>query len=114
MHLGASLLMITIGAIITFALRFNPRSVDLDAVGWIFMLVGVGGLIANHFVWERRKQAGSMTGSVTGSAGEAYGDHYVDEPYTLSYPDPALDQGNQVNPKPVLDPRYAQDPRVND
>ena len=110
MHIGASLLMITIGAIIAFALRFDPRSVDLDAVGWIFMLVGTGGLIANHFVWQRRKQAGH----VTGAAAEAYGDHYVDEPYTLSYPDPALDQGNQLNPKPVLDPRFAQDPRVND
>lgn len=108
MHIGASLLMITLGAIIAFGLRYNPRSIDLDAVGWILMLVGVGGLIANHFVWERRKEAAH-----NGAPAEAYADHYVDEPYSISYRDPALDTMTYVEP-PTQDPRYAQDPRVND
>jgi hypothetical protein len=103
MHIGASLLMITVGAITTFGLRYNPGWIDLDTVGWVFMLVGAAGLIANHFVWERRKAAAHANGS----AGDAYGDHFVDEPYTLSYPDPALDTMTHVEPP-------TQDPRVND
>jgi hypothetical protein len=60
MRIGASILLITLGAIIAFAIRVQPRDINLDAIGWILMLVGVAGLILNHFVWERRKQVGQF------------------------------------------------------
>ena len=60
MRIGASILLITLGAIIAFALRVDPRGVDLDAVGWILMLVGVAGLVLNHFIWERRKEVARL------------------------------------------------------
>jgi hypothetical protein len=63
MRIGASILLITLGAIIALALRVEPRGVDLDAVGWILMLVGAAGLVLNHFVWERRKEAGEFADS---------------------------------------------------
>jgi hypothetical protein len=109
MRIGASLLMITIGAIIAFGLRVDPRSVDLDAVGWIFITVGVVGLVLNHFVWERRKEAAHFV-----EHPDIQPDIYVDEPLALHSPDPATEPAVHVETPPTLDPRYAQDPRIND
>jgi Domain of unknown function (DUF6458) len=52
--LPVSLILIAVGAILTFAVNDNPnRSVDLDAVGWILMAVGLLGLLLSLFWWER-------------------------------------------------------------
>jgi len=94
MRIGASILLITVGAILAFALRVNPRGLDVDAVGWILMLVGVVGLILNHFVWERRKQAGHLDGSP---------DVFVD-------PDAA--PSIYHHPRVTYDPRLMESPRI--
>jgi hypothetical protein len=60
MRLGASLTLITIGAILMFAVRADSSWLDIQMVGLILALVGIGGMIANHIVWERRKQAAAM------------------------------------------------------
>jgi hypothetical protein len=62
MRIGASLALITLGAIIAFGIRANPASVNLDVVGLIMVLIGVVGLVMNHFVWERRKEAARIQG----------------------------------------------------
>jgi hypothetical protein len=62
MRIGASLALITLGAIIAFGIRANPRSVNLDVVGFILVLIGAVGLVMNHFVWERRKEAARLQG----------------------------------------------------
>ncbi len=54
MGLPVSLILIAVGAILTFAVNDEPnRSVDLDAVGWILMAVGLVGLLLSLFWWER-------------------------------------------------------------
>jgi hypothetical protein len=58
--MGVSLLLLTLGAIVTFAIRWNPKGVDLDVVGVILMLAGAAGLVLNHYIWERRKEAAQM------------------------------------------------------
>ena len=54
MGLPVSLILIAVGAILTFAVNDDPnRSVDLDAVGWILMAVGLVGLLLSLVWWER-------------------------------------------------------------
>jgi hypothetical protein len=62
MRIGVSLALITLGAIITFGIRADPASVDLDVIGFILILIGAVGLVMNHFVWERRKEAARIQG----------------------------------------------------
>ena len=40
MKIGASLFLIALGAILTFAVDWSPRGIDLDTVGVILMIVG--------------------------------------------------------------------------
>jgi len=40
MKIGASLFVIALGAILTFAVDWSPRGIDLDTVGVILMIVG--------------------------------------------------------------------------
>ncbi|TAJ21417.1 MAG: hypothetical protein EPO65_01590 [Dehalococcoidia bacterium] len=44
MALGASLFMIAVGAILTFAINASIRGMDLTAIGVIFMVVGFLGV----------------------------------------------------------------------
>jgi hypothetical protein len=62
MRIGASLALITLGAIIAFGIRAEPQTVNLDVIGFILVLVGIIGLVMNHFVWERRKEAARIQG----------------------------------------------------
>lgn len=56
MTLGASIFLIAIGAILTFATNFTVSGLDLDIVGVILMIVGVLGLIAYLVVWAPRRR----------------------------------------------------------
>jgi Domain of unknown function (DUF6458) len=52
--LPVSLVLIAVGAILTFAVNDDPnRSVDLDVVGWILMAVGLLGILLSLLWWER-------------------------------------------------------------
>lgn len=57
MGIGASIFLIAVGAILTFALDLNVSGVDLDIVGWILMGVGVLGLIVALAIWLPRRRA---------------------------------------------------------
>jgi hypothetical protein len=49
-----SLLLIAVGAILAFAVNQDPgAAVDVDAVGWILMIVGLVGLLLSLLLWER-------------------------------------------------------------
>ena len=54
MGIGASLFLIAIGAILTFALETEVSGIDLDVVGIILMIVGIIGLLFTMLVWGRR------------------------------------------------------------
>lgn len=56
MGIGASVLLIAIGAILTFALNVQVGFLDLDVVGWVLMAAGVVGLIFTTLIWGPRRR----------------------------------------------------------
>jgi hypothetical protein len=52
MGLGVSLFLIAVGAILAFAVEVVVDGVDLDAVGWILMVVGAVGLVLSLIFWS--------------------------------------------------------------
>ena len=57
MRIGQGLTLITIGAILVFAVRKDSSIVDIQVVGLILMVVGAAAIVANQKVWERRREA---------------------------------------------------------
>ena len=54
MGLPVSLILIAVGAILAFAVHQDPNAaVNVHAVGWILMAVGLVGLLLSLFWWER-------------------------------------------------------------
>ena len=54
MGLPVSLILIAVGAILAFAVNQDPDpAVDIDVVGWVLLLVGLGGLLLSLLLWER-------------------------------------------------------------
>jgi hypothetical protein len=52
MGIGVSLILIAAGAILTFAVEASVSGVDLDAVGWILMIVGIVGFVLSLVFWS--------------------------------------------------------------
>lgn len=52
MGVGVSLFMIAVGAILTWAVDATVSGVDLNAIGWILMIVGVVGLALSIIFWN--------------------------------------------------------------
>ncbi|MEU8489581.1 MULTISPECIES: hypothetical protein [unclassified Streptomyces] len=55
MGLGGCILLIGAGAILTFGTDWQMRSVNLDVVGAIMMIVGVIGVLAFTSIAKRRR-----------------------------------------------------------
>jgi hypothetical protein len=53
MGIGAGILLIVVGAILTFAVKATVAGLNLDVVGWILMLAGVAGLVLFVYFWHR-------------------------------------------------------------
>jgi hypothetical protein len=56
MRLGTAIVLLALGAILTFALRFDVSGVDLQVVGWILMIVGALGIVLEVAVWGPRSR----------------------------------------------------------
>ncbi len=56
MGIGASIFLIAIGAILTFALDVSLGGLNLDVVGWILMAAGALGLVMTALIWGRRRE----------------------------------------------------------
>ncbi len=57
MTIAGAILLIVIGAILTFATNIHVQGVDLDIIGWILMIAGAAGLILAFFqeaIWSER------------------------------------------------------------
>ena len=52
MGLGASLLLIAGGAILVWGVNAELAGVDVDAIGWILMVVGIIGLVLSMIFWS--------------------------------------------------------------
>lgn len=55
MGIGVGIFLIALGAILTFAVDWSIGGLDLDAVGWILMVAGVGGVILFFYFWNQRR-----------------------------------------------------------
>ncbi|HZN20642.1 MAG TPA: DUF6458 family protein [Micromonosporaceae bacterium] len=56
MGIGGSILLIALGAILTFGLNVTLGWLDLDVVGWVLMLTGLFGLILTTWFWSSRRR----------------------------------------------------------
>jgi hypothetical protein len=65
MGLGASLFLIAGGAILVWGVERELAGVDIDAIGWILMVVGIIGLVLSMIFW-------SSWGGVGGRRRETY------------------------------------------
>jgi len=52
MGLGVSLLLIAAGAILAFAVNAEVSGVDVQAIGWILLIVGIVGAVLSMFFWS--------------------------------------------------------------
>jgi hypothetical protein len=84
MGIGAGILLIAVGAILTFATNWRVSGLDLHAVGWVLMVVGVLGLVLFFSFWNNRRRP---------TAAAVVTERPVDRPVmterTTTYPDPA-------------------------
>jgi len=59
MGLGASLFLIAAGAILVWGVTGHLAGVNLDAIGWILMVVGIVGLVLSMIFWSSWGGVGS-------------------------------------------------------
>ena len=52
MGLGVSLLLVAAGAILAFAVNAEVSGVDVHAVGWILLIVGIVGAVLSMIFWS--------------------------------------------------------------
>jgi hypothetical protein len=52
MGIGASLILIAAGAILAFAVEAEVEGVDITAVGWILLVVGIIGALLSLVFWS--------------------------------------------------------------
>jgi hypothetical protein len=55
MSIGASIFLIAVGLILALAVNVDLSGIDVQTIGWILTLVGVGGLVLSLTVWNRRR-----------------------------------------------------------
>jgi len=61
MGIGASILLIAVGAILAFAMNLHVGGVNMDVVGWILMVAGALGLIFTALIWGPRSRRVTTT-----------------------------------------------------
>ena len=52
MGLGVSLVLIAVGAILTWAVNANPEGLNVTAIGVILMIVGLVGFLMSLLFWS--------------------------------------------------------------
>jgi hypothetical protein len=56
MGIGASIFMLAVGAIITFAFNIRVGWLDLDVVGWVLMAAGALGVLLTLTIFSPRRR----------------------------------------------------------
>jgi hypothetical protein len=56
MGIGSGIFLIAFGAILAFAIRANLWWIDVRAVGWVFILAGVGVLVTTVWYMQGRRK----------------------------------------------------------
>lgn len=91
MGFGVSLTFIAVGAILAFATNFHISGLDLQMIGWIFILVGAVAM-AVTFAYTRPRRRGTVTEVVD------------EEPLYITHPE-------QTEPRPHV---HEPQPHVHD
>jgi hypothetical protein len=85
MRIGASLLLIALGAILKFAVHpsHNTSGIDIPTVGVILMIVGAVGLVITGVMMSMRRRTDVVHHGVAGTSRTTYvtPDEPVDRPY---------------------------------
>ena len=68
MRLGTAIVLLALGAILTFALNVSVSGVNLDVVGWILMLAGALGIVLELALWGPRQRRRVTTTDAYGAA----------------------------------------------
>ena len=55
MGIGLGIFLIAVGAILAFAVVQEPAGLDLDATGWILMIVGLAVVLLTLALWSYRR-----------------------------------------------------------
>jgi hypothetical protein len=61
MGLGVGIFLIAVGAILTFAVNATTNGVNIDAVGWILMGVGLVSVLLSLLFWQSWAGPGYFT-----------------------------------------------------
>jgi hypothetical protein len=61
MGLGVSLILIAAGAILAWAVEVSVSGVDLQAVGWVLLVVGIVGILLSMIFWSSWGGVGGMS-----------------------------------------------------
>ncbi|WP_328914850.1 MULTISPECIES: hypothetical protein [unclassified Streptomyces] len=72
MGIGGCIILIAIGAIVTFATDWHAKGVNLDLLGLIMMAVGMIGLAAYVSIFKRRRIPPTADGDVPPVVEERY------------------------------------------
>ncbi|WNV76301.1 DUF6458 family protein [Geodermatophilus sp. DSM 44513] len=61
MRLGTGIVLLALGAVLTFALRVDVSGIDLRVVGWILMAAGALGIVLEVAVWGPKRRRVTRT-----------------------------------------------------
>ncbi|WP_020519454.1 DUF6458 family protein [Catelliglobosispora koreensis] len=61
MGIGASIFLIALGAILTWAVDWSIGAIDINVIGAILMVAGVGGLILFFYFWNQSRVPEAVT-----------------------------------------------------
>ncbi|WP_329176717.1 MULTISPECIES: hypothetical protein [unclassified Streptomyces] len=78
MGIGGCIILIAIGAVITFATDWHAKGVNMDLLGLIMMAVGIIGMAAYVSIFKRRRIPPTANGDVPPVVEERY---YSDRRY---------------------------------
>ncbi|MEU0602542.1 DUF6458 family protein [Streptomyces sp. NPDC006393] len=83
MGLGGCIILIAVGAILTFATDWDMQGVNLDVVGIILMIVGLIGVTTFSSIYRRRRVMMPPTTVVEEERHHNHRDGYIDGGYGM-------------------------------
>lgn len=72
MRLGASLLLIAVGAILKFAVTKHFNGLDVQTVGVILLIIGLAGLVFELIMWGTRRRTTVVSSAAYGVPAAPY------------------------------------------
>lgn len=88
MRIGASLLLIAVGAILKFAVSTQVSGVDLGTVGVILMIIGIVGLLITLVLMSTRRRTDVIHQPGSYGQGNYPADRPVQQPGRTTYVEP--------------------------